>query len=360
MKSENWKTVRLGDVCEFIGGGTPDKSNAAFWNGNIPWASVKDFKENDLFETQDFITELGLNSSSANMCKKGDLIVATRIAPGRCTVSQIDAAINQDLKIVKSEQSNSYLLYAFNYLEPVIVRKSTGATVLGINLSNLKELQIPLPPLATQKHIAAVLDKCTEVIKKHKLMLEKYDTLIKSQFVEMFGDPKVNSSNLPTKKFVDIVKLQRGFDLPVQERNQNGTICVFGSNGVLDKHDIYKVKAPGIVTGRSGTIGNVYYTLKDYWPLNTTLFSVDTHNNNVIYLKYLLDLFDLSRFSEGAGVPTLNRNIVHDKELIDVPLALQQKFAAFVQAVDAQKAKAQKSLEKAEILYKALMQRYFA
>ena len=90
----------------------------------------------------------------------------------------------------------------------------------------------------------------------------------------MFGDPKINSSKLPTKKFIEIVKLQRGFDLPVQERNQNGSYDVYGSNGPLDKHDSFKVKAPGIVTGRSGTLGNVYYVVEDYWPLNTTLFSI--------------------------------------------------------------------------------------
>ena len=176
----------------------------------------------------------------------------------------------------------------------------------------------------------------------------------------MFGDPKINSSNLPTKKFIEVVKLQRGFDLPVQERNQDGLFNVYGSNGPLDKHDSFKVKAPGIVTGRSGTLGNVYYVLEDYWPLNTTLFSVDIHNNNVVYLKYLLELYDLSRFSEGAGVPTLNRNIVHDKDIIDVPLSLQNNFATFVQQIDKSKFAVQKSLEKTETLYKSLMQRYFA
>ena len=175
----------------------------------------------------------------------------------------------------------------------------------------------------------------------------------------MFGDPKINSSNLPTKKFIEVVKLQRGFDLPVQERNQDGLFNVYGSNGPLDKHDSFKVKAPGIVTGRSGTLGNVYYVLEDYWPLNTTLFSVDIHNNNVVFLKYLLELYDLSRFSEGAGVPTLNRNIVHDKDIIDVPLSLQNDFASFVQQIDKSKFAVQKSLEKAETLYKSLMQEYF-
>ncbi len=226
-------------------------------------------------------------------------------------------------------------------------------------MKDFYDLQIPLPPLETQKKIAAQLDKCTSIIAKHKQMVEKYDTLVKSRFIEMFGDPRVESGKWKVERFENIVKFQRGFDLPVQERNQVGNINVFGSNGILSRHDIAKVKAPGIITGRSGTLGSVFYTFEDYWPLNTTLFSVDTHGNNVIYLKYLLELYDLSRFSEGAGVPTLNRNIVHKENIISVPLALQEKFAAFVQKVDEQKAKAQQSLEKTETLYKALMQEYF-
>ena len=249
-------------------------------------------------------------------------------------------------------KSNSFKKQLFNQI--------TGSAQLNFGPSHLKKMTFPLIELKEQKRIIERLDKTQNIINETKSLLSKYDTLIKSRFIEMFGDPKINSSNLPTKKFIEVVKLQRGFDLPVQERNQDGLFNVYGSNGPLDKHDSFKVKAPGIVTGRSGTLGNVYYVLEDYWPLNTTLFSVDIHNNNVVYLKYLLELYDLSRFSEGAGVPTLNRNIVHDKDIIDVPLSLQNDFAAFVQQIDKSKFAVQKSLEKAETLYKSLMQEYFA
>ena len=168
----------------------------------------------------------------------------------------------------------------------------------------------------------------------------------------MFGDPRINSKNLPSVKFIDVIKLQRGFDLPVQERDSTGKINVYGSNGVLGKHNEIKVKGPGIVTGRSGTLGKVYYVLEDFWPLNTTLFSVDTHGNNVIYLKYLLEAFELERFTEGAGVPTLNRNIVHEKEIINAPLELQQQFASFVLQIDKSKFEIWRYLKFSDIMNK--------
>ena len=177
--------------------------------------------------------------------------------------------------------------------------------------------------------------------------------------MEMFGDPIGNTKNLPVTKFVDVVKMQRGFDLPVQERKSDGMIPVYGSNGVLGYHDISKVKGGGVITGRSGTIGKVFYEKGEFWPVNTTLFSLNSHGNDVVYLKYLLELFDLSRFTEGTGVPTLNRNKFHDELIIDVPLDEQERFAAFVERVDQQKQTVQQSLEKLELMKKALMQEYF-
>ena len=242
------------------------------------------------------------------------------------------------IESLDKEKLDVMYLYFFlsSYIE-VLRKQSIGGVIKYIKLGNLTDALIPIPELSKQKEICQNLIKAKKILSSNENLLSKYDTLIKSRFIEMFGDPRINSKNLPSVKFIDVIKLQRGFDLPVQERDSTGKINVYGSNGVLGKHNEIKVKGPGIVTGRSGTLGKVYYVLEDYWPLNTTLFSVDTHGNNVIYLKYLLEAFELERFTEGAGVPTLNRNIVHEKEIINAPLELQQQFAAFVQQIDKSK-----------------------
>jgi len=188
-----------------------------------------------------------------------------------------------------------------------------------------------------QKEICIHLDKLYSIIKMREDEIARFDELIKARFVELFGNPIYNTHNRPTTEFINVVKMQRGFDLPVQDRQQDGTVPVYGSNGVLDHHDVAKIQGGGVITGRSGTIGKVFYTEGDYWPLNTSLFSVDTHGNNVIYLAYLLELFDLTRFVEGTGVPTLNRNMFHTKQIIDVGIDEQNQFAAFVKQVDKSK-----------------------
>lgn len=150
----------------------------------------------------------------------------------------------------------------------------------------------------------------------------------------MFGDPLANTKRLPTKKLINVVKMQRGYDLPKALRDETGSIPVYGANGVVGFHSEAKRDEPCIVTGRSGSLGEVRHVIGSCWPLNTTLFSIDTHGNNVVYLKYLLTFFHLERFTAGSGVPTLNRNLFHGEHIIDVPVEEQEIFATFVNQVD--------------------------
>jgi type I restriction enzyme, S subunit len=132
-----------------------------------------------------------------------------------------------------------------------------------------------------------------------------------------------------TKKLGDVATLQRGFDLPIQER-VSGNVPLVTSSGVSDTHNRSMVQGPGVATGRSGSIGNVFYIEEDFWPLNTVLYVKDFHGNYPRFVYYLLRDFDLKRFASGTGVPTLNRNFVHD-ELVKVPsLAEQQRIASLL------------------------------
>jgi len=105
----------------------------------------------------------------------------------------------------------------------------------------------------------------------------------------------------------DFITLQRGFDLPASTRKK-GTVPVVASRAINGFHSEAKVKGPGVVIGRSGSIGGGQYIVEDFWPLNTTLWVKDFKGHNVRYVYYLLKSIDFSRFNAGAGVPTLNRN----------------------------------------------------
>lgn len=150
---ENWRWVRLGSVCKFIGGGTPSKDVSSYWNGDIPWASVKDIKGDFLYDTIDHITPKGLNNSAANLCEIDDLLLVTRIEPGKTIIAKTESAINQDLKIVKSEIIPSFLHYYFKNFQHVFMLKASGSTVKGITVQNVENTEIPLPTHQEQQRI---------------------------------------------------------------------------------------------------------------------------------------------------------------------------------------------------------------
>ncbi len=235
--------------------------------------------------------------------------------------------------------------------------KTTG--IINLQLPKyLKGTEIPLPPLDQQKKIASVLDAADAYRQKTKALIEKYDALTQSLFLDMFGDPVSNPKGWNEVIFTEVLVLRRGFDLPRQDRIK-GEYPIMASNGILDWHNEFKVEGPGIVTGRSGTLGKVHYIEGDYWPLNTALYSQKLNGNNPIYLIYLIRNFRVERFSRGAGVPTLNRNLVHAETIMTVPIELQNQFADRVQAIEAQKAQAKASLAQAEDLFNSLLQRAF-
>ncbi len=119
--------------------------------------------------------------------------------------------------------------------------------------------------------------------------------------------------------------LQRGFDLPTQDR-QEGEVPIYGSTGILGYHNQAKATAPGVVTGRSGTLGEVQYVDQDYWPLNTALWVKEFKRVTPLFALFLLREMDLKQFNGGASVPTLDRKSVHR---IDVLIPSTQMLRAF-------------------------------
>ncbi|PHV10966.1 restriction endonuclease subunit S [Chitinimonas sp. BJB300] len=125
-------------------------------------------------------------------------------------------------------------------------------------------------------------------------------------------------------ELLSFLELQRGIDLPVQNR-RGSEIPIFGSDGLLGFHDTSVTDGPGVITGRSGTIGKPFYTEGRYWPLNTSLYVKNFKGNLPKFVYYKLSESGLERFSTGTGVPTLNRNVAQKEVVTFPPLSEQQK-----------------------------------
>lgn len=157
------------------------------------------------------------------------------------------------------------------------------------------------------------------------------------------------------KAIEKVAPLQRGFDLPTQNLVE-GIYPVIYSNGILQHHDKYKCEAPGLITGRSGTIGKFTYIDSGfYWPHNTSLWVTDFCGNCPKFIYYLYQTVHIEQFSTGSGVPTLNRNDVH-RYKTSVPTAIveQEKIAKFLSILDERIVTQNKIIEKLQSLIKGL------
>jgi len=161
--------------------------------------------------------------------------------------------------------------------------------------------------------------------------------------VSFFDNPR----DYPLVPLINIATLKRGYDLPTDARTE-GAIPIYAANGRNGTHNEYKIQAPGVVTGRSGTIGKVHFVAENFWPLNTSLYVTNFHGNDPKWVYYMLLAFKLERFVEGAGVPTLNRNLFHQELIPLPPLKEQKRIAAILDKADVIRRKRQQAIKLAD------------
>jgi type I restriction enzyme S subunit len=136
-----------------------------------------------------------------------------------------------------------------------------------------------------------------------------------------------------TYRLGDVLTLKRGHDLPEAQR-QDGEVPVVSSSGITGYHNESKAKAPGVVTGRYGTLGEVFYLEQDYWPLNTALYVTDFKGNHPRFIAYLLQSILRNHQSDKAAVPGVNRNVLHDLKVRSTDLMSQERIADILAAYD--------------------------
>lgn len=173
---QGWTYKKLGEVCDIIGGGTPDTKIKEYWKGNIPWATVSDMNCDELKSTGYYITDKGLKESSSRIIKSGEIIIATRVGLGKVCKLVVDTAINQDLKGVIPKNNNilrDFIFYYFKKNAKYIVDNGVGATVKGVKIKFIEGLSFGYPPLSEQKHIVSRLDTAFAHIDALKANAEK-------------------------------------------------------------------------------------------------------------------------------------------------------------------------------------------
>lgn len=339
---EGWQVTTLGNVCDVIGGGTPSKINSNFYKGDIPWATVRDMRNEVLSKTEFHISQEAVNRSSAKIIPGRNVVIATRVGLGRICLLEKDTAINQDLRGVVPKSKNIDVRFLFRWFQSIasqIEAEGTGATVKGVKLPFIKSLRLPLPSLLEQKRIVAILDEAFEGIDtataNTEMNLANARELFESYLNSLFsqgGDGWVDTS------IGSQMTLQRGFDITKKDQNP-GNVPVVSSGGIKSYHDTAKVESPGVVVGRKGSLGTVHFVEADYWPHDTTLWVKDFKCNNAKFVYYFLRSVDLKILDSGTANPALNRNLVHPIRMFWPAREVQESLVRFLDSLadDAQR-----------------------
>src|SRR3972149_3681758 len=136
-----------------------------------------------------------------------------------------------------------------------------------------------------------------------------------------------------TDRLGNVVTLKRGFDLPEAKRIA-GDVPIISSSGIFGHHSEKKLDGPGVVTGRYGTLGEVFYVEGPYWPLNTSLYVIDFHGNDPLFISYFLRNHLKGIRSDKAAVPGLNRNDLHERQVKVPDVDIQHRIASTLSAYD--------------------------
>jgi type I restriction enzyme, S subunit len=381
--------VNLGDVVTFEGGGTPSKANAAYWGGDIPWASVKDVSGPELSSTVDYITEEGLANSASRIVPAGNVILPTRMALGRAAINTVDVAINQDLRVAypNPDLARRYLLWFIISNARLIESLGSGATVKGITLDKLRDLQIPLPPLAEQKRIAAILDKADAIRSKLQQFIRLSDDFLRSVFLDMFGDPVTNPKGWELHTLTSVIgdSFRNGLS-PSTSGTVSGKVLTLSSitSGTFATQFLREAifdRAPSEnqqVTrntflicrgnGNKSMVGIGVFPPCDMpsvsFPDTMIACTIDRAKIEPEYLQAMWSSAKVrTQIDAGArttnGTYKVNQTLLGSIEFPIPPLEIQKRFSAISQATRSQSATIKRLAEESETLFSSLQQRAF-
>lgn len=384
-----WNYVKLGDVCTIERGGSPrpiEKYITQSEDG-INWIKIGDTDNSKyIVSTKQKITNEGALKS--RFVRKGDFLLSNSMSFGRPYILKIDGCIHDGWLVIRDNKSlfdKNYLYYylsspiMFNHFKSLAV----GGVVNNLNSKMVRNVSVALPPIYEQKRIALTLDIISELLSHYNLLIEKINQLIKSRFVEMFGDPIINPHNwrkVPLEELAEIKIGPFGSLLHKEDYTNNGHALVNPSHIKEDKIIVdnsltvsdekyaelsaYHLHKNDVVLGRRGEMGRCA-VVNDGGLLCGT-GSIIIRTNGVLESDYIQKIISFPSFKKsiedmavGQTMPNLNVPIVSKFLIICPPMDVQKKYYSFVEQIDKSKLVVKTQIEKLETLKKSLMQEYF-
>jgi type I restriction enzyme S subunit len=195
-----WQTAPLEELCKTASGGTPSRNYAAYFGGNIPWVKSGELRDGLVTKTEEHITSLGLENSSAKMLPVGTLMIALYGATvGKLGILGMEAATNQAVCALfpGKELFPKFVFYFLLAQRENLIEKRTGGAQPNISQEVVRALPIAFPDVPEQKRIAGILERADRLRRVRRSAVEMAETILAATFLGLFGDPVVNSKGWP-------------------------------------------------------------------------------------------------------------------------------------------------------------------
>ncbi len=388
---------KLSQICNMQSGGTPRRGSSEYYGGDIPWIKISDFKDGlggIVTKTEETITREGLKSINNRLFEKGTLLLAMYGSVGKTAFTGIQASCNQAILGITAKDENQlnlkYLKYWFDLNQGNLVNQGRGVTLNNISLDIVKKQEIDLPDLERQNKIVAILDKASALVQKRQTTIELLDLLLKSQFLEMFGDPGFNPKKWDIKSFEDHIeyigdigsngsnaivaknlKMSDEEDYALMVRTTNLKANDFSNNTKYVSRKTYdffsksKVFGGEIIMNKIGSAGEFWIMPNLDRPvslgLNQLIIRTKNINRIFVFYYYSTDYGKglINSKVQGAVTKSITKTAVKSLPLFVPPEKLQDEFALIVNKIERLKEKLNSDLLDLNNLLGALSQKAF-
>ncbi|MEZ0171644.1 restriction endonuclease subunit S [Microvirga sp. TS319] len=392
-----WPTIPLGELVKVRGGGTPKRNNPSFFRGDIPWVTPKDMKSWDIKDAQIKITQEAIENSAANLLPANTVLLVVRSGVLKHTapvaINRIPVAINQDMKSLECSRHilPEFLARFLKSSEPIILSWVRATTADNYPIDNLKELEIPLPPLDEQRRIAAILDQADALRHAQNVALTKLSSLKQAIFLEMFGDPVQNRQRWQRVPLGELLSgIESGWSPTCLDRPARSeewgvlklsavTSCAFNDNehkalpDSVEPRPSIEVRPGDVLFTRKNTYDLVaacalVRATRSRLMLSDLIFRLRIADLGILVPDYLQALLayptkrkEVQRLAGGSAgsMPNISKERLRGVDIELPPLQLQQAFAEKVSYVEELFAAQQSQFAQLDTLFASLQHRAF-
>jgi type I restriction enzyme S subunit len=363
-----WKIIKIGDICDQIRGVSysPEDTSNIQKDGYVPIYRAHNIQKYGL-NSEKMIFIKSAKIADKQYIKSGDIVICASSGSKNLVGKAAQASKNLSYsfgafcKVVRPRNINATFIgfyFKSNIYRKIISNLSLGANINNLRNENIDSLLIPLPPENIQKQIVSLLCIVEDSLKFQNEQLKQLDLLIKSRFVEMFGDPEGNEKEWAIQPWGEVVTIKNGKDHK-RVSNQGGGYPIYGSGGLMGYATEYLCNENAVVVGRKGTIDRPFVVREKFWNVDTAFGIEPKEGIDIEYLFQFCKMFDFGRLNRTVTLPSLTKGDLLQIQMQVPPLELQTCFSAFAEAADKLKFDVQQTIDKTQLLFDSLMNKYF-